>query len=229
MNPSAPRNGAPRRVIGALVVTAIDAGLLALALGGVGALLGEPRALALIGLWAAASLALAALRAPRAAAAERAPESPAVLATLVVIPLLTPALSAWTARLGLAVIPGGMALRWSGVALSALGLALRIAAIAQLGRRFSPSLAIQGDHALETRGLYARVRHPGYLGALVTNLGAAVAFASGGGLGMSALLAIAIAVRVAGEERLLAQRFGEEYKAYRARTGALLPRIGRVQ
>ncbi len=228
MNPSAPTlttRARLRRVPGALVVSALDAALLALALGGPRALLREGRALALVALWTATSLLLAWIRPPRAHDAERAPESPAVLLALVGLPLLTPALSAWTARLGVAVIAGGTALRWSGVALATLGLALRVAAIAQLGRRFSPRLSIESDHALETRGLYAWVRHPGYLGALAANLGAALAFASLVGVGLTLLLALAVRARVHPEERLLASRFGDEFEAYRRRTGALLPRF----
>jgi len=213
---------------GALVVSLFDAALLALALGGVRPLLHDSRALALIVIWTLTSLALARVRSsPARDPAERGSESRAVLLALIALPLFTPALSALTERLGFALLPGGPLLHWSGVALSVLGLALRVAAIAQLGRRFSPRLAIQSEHTLETGGLYARVRHPGYLGALLANLGAALAFSSLTGIAMTVLLALAVRARVAGEERLLAARFGTAYQTYRDRTGALLPRVPR--
>ena len=50
---------------------------------------------------------------------------------------------------------------------SAAGLALRVSAMQQLGARFSPLVALQQQHTLETTGWYAHVRHPGYLGALM--------------------------------------------------------------
>ena len=229
MNPA--RGGrAPHPLRGALLglaVTALDGALLALALGGLVALSRDARALALLATWAAGSAVLGWMRPVRDQdVVEEDRERPGILVALVLIPLLTPPLSAWTERAGWGVLPGGAALRWSGVALAALGLALRVAAMAQLGRRFSPRVALQRDHALETGGLYARVRHPGYLGALVTNLGAALAFASGPGVALVALLAVAVLARTAREERLMARRFGDAYERYRMRTGAFLPRLG---
>jgi protein-S-isoprenylcysteine O-methyltransferase Ste14 len=225
--PPDPAARAGRRIPAALAVSLLDAALLALALGGPRALLRDPCALALIGVWTASSLTLALLRPPRTRdVARREAEPPLVLAALLLVPLAIPPVSAWTWRVGFGVLPGGTALRWGGVALAAFGVALRIAAMAQLGRRFSPQLVIQHQHALERRGLYARIRHPGYLGALIANLGAALAFRSLVGLGLVALLRGVVGARARREERLLAQQFGDEFEQYRAHTGAFLPRWG---
>jgi protein-S-isoprenylcysteine O-methyltransferase Ste14 len=215
-----------RTVAFAFVVTAVDAALMALALGGVPALLANPRALTLLALWATSSLLLGFLRPVHAQdVTETRADAGGVRALLLLIPLFVPPVSAFCEREGLGTFPGGSALRLSGIALAALGLLLRIAAMVQLGRRFSPRVAIQRDHELETRGLYARVRHPGYLGALLTNLGAALTFASGIGVFLVAALAFAVRARIAREEVLLEQRFGDDYRRYRERTGALLPRV----
>jgi protein-S-isoprenylcysteine O-methyltransferase Ste14 len=112
------------------------------------------------------------------------------------------------------------------VALVAAGLTLRIAAMAQLGPRFSPLVAVQAEHALETRGLYARIRHPGYLGAWLAALGAVLTFGSALGLVPLALFSLLIGGRVRKEEALLATRFGEAWRDYRAHSGAFLPRLG---
>jgi len=212
----------------ALVVTALDALLLALALGGWRALAGHPRALSLLGGWALSGVVLAALRPTRsrAAVAER-PEGRLLLVALGLIPVLIPPFAAWTERLGWGALPGGDVLRWTGVALAVLGLAIRVLAMHQLGARFSPLLTVQPDHVLETRGLYARIRHPGYLGALLAALGAALAFGSAPALGPVALFAALMGARARREEALLEAHFGEAWRQHRSRTGAFLPGSGR--
>ena len=97
---------------------------------------------------------------------------------LLVLPLAAAPLGAFGARHALYTLPWANTVSWCGVALVAAGLWLRIAAMARLGRRFSPLVALQKDHVLETGGPYAFVRHPGYLGALLACLGAAIAFGS---------------------------------------------------
>lgn len=226
--PRGPRAPNPLRLLlGAFLVTAVDALLLALALGGAAALLGHPRALALLALWGGGSIALALLRPVRDRdPVEEQPEHRVLLLALLLVPLLTPAIAAWGERVGLWPLPGGPALRWAGVALSGIGLAVRIAAMAQLGARFSPIAALQRGHALETRGLYARMRHPGYLGSCLATLGAALAFGSALGLPWVLAMALLIGARTRREEALLERHFGDEYRRYRARTGRYFPRMG---
>jgi protein-S-isoprenylcysteine O-methyltransferase Ste14 len=219
------RRGPAATLFLSLLVTALDASFLALALGGYRALAAHPRALALVAIWAVAGVALALLRPVGAQdVVRREPEPRWVLIALGLVPLLIPPIAALGELLSIAMLPGGGAPRWAGVALVALGITLRIAAMARLGARFSPFLAVQREHGLETTGLYRRVRHPGYLGALLASFGAVLAFGSSLGLVPFALFALLMARRVAREEALLAARFGEEWIAYRARSGAFLPR-----
>jgi protein-S-isoprenylcysteine O-methyltransferase Ste14 len=226
--PEAARPPAPLRVgIAFALALLIDAALLALALGGVPALLGHPRALALLAVWAPAQLVLAVRQPARAfRAADRARESPLALLVLFVIPLVTPPLSAWTERIGLWQIPGE-GLRWAGVALSGAGYALRVAAMSRLGSRFSPRVELQQEHRLETGGPYAWVRHPGYLGAWLAVTGAALAFGSLLGLVAAALMWLALNGRMRREEALLAERFGAAFDDWKRRTGRFLPRPAR--
>lgn len=213
------------RPLFALGVTGLDAVLLALALGGWSALGSHPRALTLLGCWAVSGVVLAALRPPRnREAVAEAPEGRLLLVSLGLIPLAIPPLAAWSERVGWGPLPGGSVLRWSGVGLAALGLALRVVAMRQLGARFSPFLSVQPGHVLETRGLYARVRHPGYLGAWLAALGGALAFGSGPVLAPVLLFGALIAARARREEALLERHFGDDWRAHRARTGAFLPR-----
>jgi len=221
---------APRRphpivsAVLALLVTALDAALLAIALAGMAPLLAHPRALTLLAIWAIAAVTLALMRparGPAAATVER--ESPFVLPALFFIPLVIAPLAAFSERVALWQLPGGAALRWIGVTLAAVGLAVRIVAMAQLGPRFSPRVALQHEHALETRGLYARIRHPGYLGAWLAALGGALAF--GGGLSLPLVVAMGLLLwtRAGREEAMLERRFGDDYRRYREQSGRFLP------
>ena len=208
-----------------LVVTTIDASLLALALGGFAAVWAHPRAPALIVVWGITGAVLA-LRRPvgdqDVVTLDR--ESRWTLIALALVPVTTPAIAALGERLGLWILPGREPVRWAGVAIVALGLTIRILAMSQLGSRFSPLLAVQREHVLETTGLYRRIRHPGYLGSFLAALGAVMAFGSGLGLLPLALFAALMVLRIGREEALLAARFGDAWVAYRARSGAFLPR-----
>ena len=214
------------RALLALGVTAIDAALLAIALGGFAPLLAHARALALLTLWAAGAVTLALIRPLRGHDAETVERDPPfVLPALFLLPLVIPPLAALGERLAIWPLPGGAPLRWLGVALAGSGLALRIAAMARLGPRFSPLVAVQREHTLETRGLYARLRHPGYLGALVAALGGALAFGGTVALPLVAAMGLLLWIRAGREEALLETRFGDDYRSYRARSGRFLPRL----
>jgi protein-S-isoprenylcysteine O-methyltransferase Ste14 len=73
-----------------------------------------------------------------------------------------------------------------------------------LGDRFSGLVAIQPGHRLVTRGIYGVIRNPSYLGLLVNSLGWSLAFRSGVGLVLTALMLPPLAARMVSEERLLA-------------------------
>jgi protein-S-isoprenylcysteine O-methyltransferase Ste14 len=101
------------------------------------------------------------------------------------------------------------------------------------GAGFSPAQlgglpeVMSGHHEqrLATSGIRAHVRHPVYLGHLCEML----AWSVGTGLLVCYVLTVfavisgAIMVRL--EDRELEQRFGEDYRAYRQRVPAILPRI----
>jgi protein-S-isoprenylcysteine O-methyltransferase Ste14 len=141
-----------------------------------------------------------------------------------VIGLLAGFLPAYTDRIDFWTIDGD-AIRWLGVAVFAAGGVLRLWPVFVLGRRFSGLVAIQRGHTLVTTGIYRVIRHPSYLGLLLTALGWALGFRSGVGLLLLALLLPPLFSRIRAEERLLDSQFGDEYRAYAARTPRLLPGI----
>ncbi len=123
------------------------------------------------------------------------------------------------------VMPGGEATRWAGLVVLAVGAALRVGPMLALGRRFVSVVALQEDHALCTTGLYARVRHPSYLGILLMDLGFAGVFRSWIALLVLPVVFWMFARRMDVEEAFMADHFGEEYRAYAARTARLVPGV----
>ncbi len=145
-----------------------------------------------------------------------------VIAALTVIGLLAAYLPAYTDRKEFWTLDGD-AIRWLGVALFVVGGGLRIWPVFVLGHRFSGLVAIQPGHTLVTKGPYGIIRHPSYLGLLINSLGWSLAFRSGVGVLLTALLIPPLLARIRAEEILLRTHFGVEYDAYRARTSRLIP------
>jgi protein-S-isoprenylcysteine O-methyltransferase Ste14 len=147
-----------------------------------------------------------------------------VLAVFGLLGLINGYLPAYTDRAELWTLDGGL-VRWVGVALYAVGGALRLWPVVVLGDRFSGLVAIQPGHQLVTGGIYGVIRHPSYLGALVNALGWALAFRSSVGVAIAALLIPPLVARMNSEERLLRAQFGDAYGDYCARTSRLIPGV----
>lgn len=123
-----------------------------------------------------------------------------------------------------ASLPGMPAVAWIGVAVGAFGLVVRIWAVLTLRERYTRTLLTQEGQAVERRGPYRWVRHPGYLGSLLCLNG--VAMASGNYAVLIASLATtsaAYAHRIRVEDEMLLQAFGETYAAYRREVAAVIP------
>src|SRR5271165_4604409 len=207
----------PKLAFAALAGTAAYLGLAVLGAGGFAAFFSRPPLIALaIITFALAGAAL--FTEGNVSSGEREDRSNRwVLAAFSVIGLLAAYLPAYTDRVGFWTIDGE-AVRWLGVVLYAAGGALRIGPVFVLGRRFSGLVAIQPGHRLVTGGVYGVIRHPSYLGMLVISLGWALAFRSGVGVLLAALLIQPLLARIRAEETLLHSQFGAEYDSYRART-----------
>ena len=197
-------------------------GLAALGWGGIAAFLAHPARLALVlialALTAAAMFSEGNLS--RGVREDRADRW--VLVAFAIVGALLSYVPALDDRLDFWTIDGD-AVRWTGVALFAVGGALRLWPVFVLGRRFSGLVAIQPDHALVTTGVYARIRHPSYLGLVVASVGWALTFRSGVGLLLAAALLVPLVARIRDEERLLAAEFRDEWDAYFRRTWRLVP------
>ncbi len=132
-----------------------------------------------------------------------------VIVVFALIGLLDAFLPAWTDRVGVWTLDGDT-IRLLGVALFVAGGALRLWPVIVLGNRFSGLVAIQPGHTLATSGIYGVIRNPSYLGSLVNSLGWGLAFRSGVGVLLAALIIPPILARIRAEERLLRTHFGAD-------------------
>jgi protein-S-isoprenylcysteine O-methyltransferase Ste14 len=128
-------------------------------------------------------------------------------------------------RRAIGVIPEGPALRWLGVALSALGYGFIFWSGLALGKQYSPEVTIQKDHRLITSGPFRWIRHPRYLGIVLLTFGFALAFRSWIGLGAAPFILAILLLRIHDEEELLKNEFGAEWDAYCRTSARLMPGI----
>jgi len=124
-----------------------------------------------------------------------------------------------------ALLPREDARLTCGVALVAAGLALRVWSIRTLGRYFTATVGLQQGQTVVTRGPYRFVRHPSYTGALLAVLGVVLALGSPIAIAVVVLLVVpAYLFRIWVEEQALSASLGAEYRAWKVRTPAFLPR-----
>ena len=112
----------------------------------------------------------------------------------------------------------GDTIRYLGLIVTAIGGYIRLATVFELGHRFSIFVALQPDHQLKTDGFYRFVRHPSYLGALLSMVGWALVFRSIAGLLLTIAMFLPIIARIRAEEDFLTREFRETYRAYRQHT-----------
>jgi protein-S-isoprenylcysteine O-methyltransferase Ste14 len=115
-------------------------------------------------------------------------------------------------------------LRMAGLAIALLSALFAAWAMWSLGKSYGIRMDVFDGHTLKTDGPYGLVRHPMYLGIVLFHVGASLALQSPLLLGATALAILPFtAVRIAAEERVLREAFGERYMRYAERVPALIP------
>jgi protein-S-isoprenylcysteine O-methyltransferase Ste14 len=114
---------------------------------------------------------------------------------------------------------------WLGAAIFALSLWLTWKSHADLGRNWSPTLQIKSEHTLITQGIYRNLRHPIYAAQWLWAIAQALLLHNwiAGLAGLATFLPIYL-YRVPREEQMMEETFGEAYRAYKDRTGGIIPR-----
>lgn len=108
--------------------------------------------------------------------------------------------------------------------LAPLSTGLVWGATRHLGKQWRYEAALSDDHELIQTGAYSRVRHPIYASmfGMLTATGAAYTWWPMWIAGTVFFL-IGTEIRIAAEDRLLAERFGDVFLAYRSRVRAYFP------
>jgi protein-S-isoprenylcysteine O-methyltransferase Ste14 len=120
-------------------------------------------------------------------------------------------------------VPGWLAA--IGVAVAALGLLIAVSARRELGKNWSGEVTVKVDHELIRTGLYRRIRHPIYTGAICMYIGPALVSGRLQGIIALALVAIGYTRKVRQEETALRGEFGAAYDEYRRESWAVFPWI----
>ncbi len=108
-----------------------------------------------------------------------------------------------------------------------MGSILRVMAVYQLGARgFKFDIVFRDQQSLKTDQLYGWIRHPSYTAMMIVILAYAMNTHHWGVGALGMLSAwFGFQYRIVFEERALGNQFGEEYQAYRNRTGMWLPSL----
>jgi protein-S-isoprenylcysteine O-methyltransferase Ste14 len=113
---------------------------------------------------------------------------------------------------------------WLGVTIMLSGLALRYWAARTLGNFYTRTLQVLNGHQIVTQAPYHVIRHPGYLGTMLMEVGAGLAVTN-----WIVLIVVTVsacssrAYRIGAEEKMLNARFGQEYQTYADKTFKLVP------
>ncbi|MEO1049744.1 MAG: protein-S-isoprenylcysteine O-methyltransferase [Bacteroidota bacterium] len=95
-----------------------------------------------------------------------------------------------------------------------------------LGRNWSVSLEIREEHSLVSSGVYGRIRHPMYTAIWLWVIGQALLLNNYvAGLSGLVFFGLLYFLRVGQEEKMMESTFGETYRAYKLRTGRVLPKF----
>lgn len=133
--------------------------------------------------------------------------------------------------LPLDLLPGGrLACFAAGVLMYFPGMALLLWARLVLGKMYFVSTSfgaqLYADHQLVTRGPFAILRHPMYLGLIAAALGSLLLYQTWTALAYAVCTPFVL-LRARREEAALAAEFGEQWQAYCRRVPAFLPRLFR--
>ena len=115
---------------------------------------------------------------------------------------------------------------WAGVILIILALIVFWRAHADLKTNWSPSLEIREKHELITNGIYSIIRHPMYASQWLFVIGQPLLLQNwlAGWLNLVVFIFF-YSLRVRAEEKMMLDTFGEQYRDYMKKTGAVFPKF----
>src|ERR1700731_2642681 len=115
---------------------------------------------------------------------------------------------------------------WLGTFCAAASLVMFRLTHRALGRNWSVSLDVRKGHQLITDGIYRKIRHPMYSAFWLWAIAQALLLPNwAAGFAGLAGFGVLYFGRVAREERMMLETFGDRYRAYMARTGRVFPSV----
>jgi len=119
---------------------------------------------------------------------------------------------AWIGWLGAIVFAGSGALIWK--------------THQDLGRSWTPSLTFRDGHFLITDGIFSYLRHPMYSAQLLWAIAQMLLLHNWiAGFAYLAVIIPHTLVRIRKEEKIMLEKFGDEYRDYMEKTGRFIPRL----
>ncbi len=182
----------------------------------------------------AAVIAEMAIRAPISSKQRKEPKSNRKITTqenimlglLFIAMLLVPILYVATPWLDFANYTLPVWARWLGVLIMAGAIFVFWRSHADLGLNWSPSLEIREKHELITRGIYSLIRHPMYASQWLWVIAQPLLLPNWIAGWLNLLVFIFFyTLRVKAEEQLMLEQFGDQYRAYMQKVGAVLPKF----
>lgn len=113
-----------------------------------------------------------------------------------------------------------------GILLMIIGVVIRAIAVGTLKGNFTLGVNVSNKQALITNGIYKYARNPAYTGSMVSLMGIAIFFRCVNAIIWSFIvIVICYSYRIKVEEKVLRERFGEEFIRYCNKTKKLIPFI----
>ncbi len=113
----------------------------------------------------------------------------------------------------------------AGLVLFLMGFVIRRVGKRTLGKYYSYGLRTVENHKLIKHGIYKHIRHPISLAAIIYSIGIPLIFSSLYGSLLMVMIIPFILYRVEIEERMLIEKFGDEYREYMKTTKKIVPFI----
>lgn len=115
---------------------------------------------------------------------------------------------------------------YAGFGIFVLSCIVRWWGFRSIGKYFNARVAIYENHRLITTGAYQKVRHPLYLGSLLSFIAIPLIFNSWGSMLIIIFTTVpALIYRIKVEEEFLIRHFGEAYQEYMQKSKKIIPGI----
>ena len=141
-----------------------------------------------------------------------------VLGSMILF-LIDPMWMAWSA------LPLPVWARWLGAGLGLTVAALLCWTFKNLGKNLTDTVVTRREHTLVVTGPYRWMRHPFYVCIALMLVAVSLMMTNWFVLAAGIVLFTLLAIRCGREEAKLVERFGDEYRAYMARTWRFFPKV----